>query len=316
MSRLIMMVGLPGSGKSTIAQQNYPEAVYISSDAIREEMFGNANEQKNPSEVFREMLIRTHEALNDGMDVVYDATNLEWRKRRALVTEVKKMHYGIVCECVIVLCSITECKRRQLSRDRKVPDHVIDRMARQFHVPYYNEGWDSIILCENGPMQDIDKEHTRLRETMHDNPHHSTGNIGAHCTAAYAAMQELIGDLPEEDPQVVLFKKIMLEAAYQHDIGKRKTKVFHDAKGNPTDEAHYYGHENIGAYLWLTGDKRNEWDGYAFLVIAVLIQLHMKPYSFPNRSEAELTTWCKRAGFTEEFAQWIWLLHRADEGAH
>lgn len=37
-------------------------------------------------------------------------------------------------------------------------------------------------------------------------------------------------------------------AARFHDVCKYKCKVFHNAKGEPTEEAHYYNHENVSAY--------------------------------------------------------------------
>ena len=95
MSKFIMMVGLPGSGKSTVADKYYPNAVWVSSDAIREELWGDASDQRNPEVVFEEMERRTLEALNDYHDVVYDATNLHSRTRKKLVTSIKRQVPGV-----------------------------------------------------------------------------------------------------------------------------------------------------------------------------------------------------------------------------
>lgn len=319
MNRFIMLVGLPGSGKTTVAKELLPNAVILSSDDIRAELWGDAEDQQNPGAVFGEMNTRTFEALSDNMDVVYDATNLSSRTRRALVTQIKQ-RYGdeVTCLCVMVMCPIKECKRRQTGRDRVVPDEVIDRMARQFQVPYFNEGWDAIYMHNSGGEQDIEREHQRLLETSHDNPHHKTGSIGAHCTRALAAMTELVvqGSEPTTTTDIEGVQDLLKEAAYQHDVGKRKTKVFHDVKGNPTDIAHYYCHENVGAYLWLTGNMHEMWDDWSFLTIGLLIQLHMMPYAFPNRSKEELVNWCSKRGYDPWIADWVWLVHEADQKAH
>ena len=313
MTEFILLVGLPGSGKSYVAKHHYPNCTHISSDAIRGELWGDENDQRDPTIVFNEMKRRTKEALARGESVVYDATNLNSRKRSALVHEIKNKFPNVECHCMLILCSIKECKRRQGQRDRNVPDEVIDRMVRQFEVPYYNEGWNRIYLINNGPKQNIDKEHSRLLSTAHDNPHHSTGSIDSHCTMTFAHLDEAIrsGDI-----LTVLNKRILLEAAYQHDVGKRKTKTFVNTKGETTEIAHYYGHENVGAYLWLTGDKRGEWDELAFLTIGLLIQLHMMPYHTNDKSKEEFVKWCDKGGYEPWVAEWVWLIHKTDMEAH
>lgn len=314
MSKFIMLVGLPGSGKTYITENYFSRARHISSDAIREEMWGDASDQRNGDKVFREMDKRTCSALEAGEDVVYDATNMNSRKRKAVVSMVKNVAPSAECICVLVMCSIKECKRRQNDRDCKVPEEVIDRMARSFQVPFYNEGWDHIKIYQNGPKQDIDKEHSRLMVTAHDNPHHTTESLGMHCTRALSAMRSILAESQEEPGDIG--EHILCEVAYQHDLGKRKCKVFHDTKGNPTEIAHYYGHENLGAYLWLSGDKAGEWNEYCFLLIGLLIQLHMMPYAFPNKSKEELEAWCAKRGYTRSIAEWVWKVHLADGRAH
>ena len=52
---LYIMCGLSGSGKSTIATQianENPNTVIVSSDAIREELTGNENDQSKNEDVF------------------------------------------------------------------------------------------------------------------------------------------------------------------------------------------------------------------------------------------------------------------------
>ena len=61
-----MLIGLPGSGKSTIAQKikdevislNKVEVEIVSSDAIRKELYGNEEIQGDPQKVFTLMKIK------------------------------------------------------------------------------------------------------------------------------------------------------------------------------------------------------------------------------------------------------------------
>ena len=320
MSNFVMLVGLPGCGKSTVANQflsTHNEYVWLSSDRLREELWGDEEDQQNPGEVFNAMNNRAVAALNEGYSVIYDATNLNSKKRKATLAEiirrVNPAKSDFTATCYVVTCSITECKQRQNLRSRKVPDEVIDRMARQFQTPNYGEGWDKIFIIPNGKNQDLDKEMARLRETPHDNPHHSTGSIAEHCVRALSNIKELATAEHLPEPYI----KLLEDAAYYHDIGKRKTKVFHDKEGNPTDIAHYYGHDNMSAYLWLSGDKWQEkWNDKCTIEIANLIQWHMITYFLTDKSKEGLVAWCEKKGFSHLFARGLWVLHEADRRAH
>lgn len=56
MSKMYMMIGLPASGKSTIAKEiaKSEDAIIVSSDEIRKE-FGDINDQSKNTKVFEEV---------------------------------------------------------------------------------------------------------------------------------------------------------------------------------------------------------------------------------------------------------------------
>ena len=80
---LYIMIGLPGSGKDTIAKQiqavDRLKNVVLSSDNIRMELFGWEDQSKN-GRVFEEMNKRCKEYLYKGFNVIYNATNLSKKK--------------------------------------------------------------------------------------------------------------------------------------------------------------------------------------------------------------------------------------------
>lgn len=319
MAIFTMLIGLPGSDKSTYAKEYIKTrsgTVVISSDDIRQELWGDANDQQNPSQVFDEMFIRTVSAMKKGTNVVYDATNLTAKTRKATLTRLRQaLNQDFIAVADVIVCSISECKRRQGERDREVPDEVIDRMVRQFQTPWYNEGWDTINVINCGKMQNIDREHQRMLGESHDNHHHSR-SLEMHCVECEGKMKDMLRD------HIHLSKytqEMLIEAAYHHDIGKHKTKDFMDSRGNPSDEAHYYSHENVGAYLWLSGDKMMAWSRESFLFIAVLIQWHMQPYFLRDKDgdyTAKFKEWCDKKGFDNMFYESICLIHEADRAAH
>lgn len=318
MNHLILYIGLPGSGKTTHAEETARllredgrNVRLLSSDAIREEIYGDANIVGNAGEVFGLMENRlfAHFTNDPNSVAIYDATNLTVKGRKGLLDRIRRK---FVCyfECRFVACRLSECKRRQFSRDRKVPEAVIERMVRQFQAPFYNEGWDEITIVEGGRLYDLAEEHLNCWETSHDNPHHEL-TIGAHMATARREAMTLVDELG--------YGSAAIDAAYHHDIGKPHVKAFTNAKGEPTTDAHYYSHENVSAYMYLSSQHDHEFDSVKILTGA-LIQWHMIPYFITPRGEEatkeKLEEWCAKHGFTEEFAEQLWLVHQADAFAH
>ena len=98
MPKFIMLVGLPAAGKDTWAREyikKHPNTVIHSSDDIREELYGDASCQNNPEKVFEIMAARTIKSLQEGKDVIYNATNLKYKKRK----EENKCYLLLLCIC-------------------------------------------------------------------------------------------------------------------------------------------------------------------------------------------------------------------------
>ena len=256
---LILLVGIPGSGKTTYAKQyvdKEPMVVHLSSDSIRKELYGDESIQGNPSEVFSLMQQRAVGALNDGMDVLYDATNVT-RKDRSSIIGICPRFAKI--ECHIIWAPIEECIIHDANRDRTVGKEVIDRMLKRFQAPYYDEGIDEIKVIKPKDFDEVRYIATCMNNMKipHDNPHH-TLSVYDHCIEA----SHIIGDV-SHDP---------LYAAAIHDVGKPYVKSFTDSKGNPCEVAHYYQHQCVGA--WLSYGL----DVIAIPKIAWLISTHMDPF--------------------------------------
>jgi predicted kinase len=144
MIKLIVLCGLPGSGKSTWASKHTSQdTLLFSSDDIREELWGDAAIQDNPKRVFELLYSRAKYAMKNGFSAIIDSTNLKAKDRKNLLKELKP--YAERCEIRIFATSLEECILRQEKRARKVPAEVIERMTRGKQEPSIEEGWDIIV---------------------------------------------------------------------------------------------------------------------------------------------------------------------------
>lgn len=304
----IMMVGVPGAGKSTKIQDfiKMYDAKAFASDAIRAELYGDESIQGDPKEVFRVLEERLFEALAAGENVIYDATNIRWKNRKAFVDKVRKT-CDARCYLAIMATAPDACKSRNAGRERQVPVGVIDRMIKNFEVPVPAEGWDGINIYRS----DFDAVDYFIKNCKvgQQNSHHRF-TIFEHCFKAYD-YYVMHSDTPDF---------ALNNAALFHDIGKPAAKTFIKKDGTLDTEAHYYGHDNVGGYLSLCHDY--EKDEKKQLEIAQLIQYHMMPYFAPKEyTEEQKKEWLYRTmvekrGFSPEFVAKLELLHEADLVAH
>lgn len=146
-TNFVVMCGLPGSGKSTIAKtlSNY---VIISTDTIRAEFYGDESIQGDGAKVFMTAYKRIVENLRNQKNVVFDATNLHPKGRKALLKFVKSK-VDVNCIVFAVEVDFQECLRRNAKRDRVVPEDVMHRMNRTYLYPTEKEGWDLIRIIQN-----------------------------------------------------------------------------------------------------------------------------------------------------------------------
>lgn len=302
MSRLIMLCGLPASGKSHYAKQLSKEynAIIISSDELRIELFNDVNVQDRNNEVFNELKKRVKKALLENISVIIDSTNINYKRRKAFLDELKT--YPIHKLCVFMATPYEECLRQNSLRERQIPEYVIKRMYKSIYIPQAYEGWDSIEIKWNmGDIvfsgQELFKD---LKQINQDNPHHTLA-IGEHCTKCAKVVMET-----QEDYSLGV-------AGLFHDIGKKFTKTFKNRKGETTDIAHYYQHHLVSAYLSLFYLKvESGISDEGILEIANYIQWHMQPFFID--SEKSKNRFINLVG--QDFYDKLIILHEADVKAH
>ena len=123
--KFYMLCGLPASGKSHYAldlqrimsNETNEKTVIVSSDNIRKELYGDENIQGNPEEVFNLVHERILQSLNNGVNVIYDATNL---KRKYMLEILNKLPKFVKTECHITWKPIYQCIKDDSNRKRSV----------------------------------------------------------------------------------------------------------------------------------------------------------------------------------------------------
>jgi predicted kinase len=291
---LYMTIGLPGAGKDYYVKHLLDSCIHIASDDIRAEVFGDVNDQTHNSEVFQIMFKRTVEALKSGKDVVYNATNLSRKRRMAFLRSIA--HVKDVRKVALVFNTPYEvCLERNAKRDRHVPEGVIFDMLKRFDLPDVAEGFDEVAYVGEPDTSEklYEKFVQPILELSHDNPHHDY-SVGRHMNEAYQKAYTLTTDAS------------VLEAAAYHDIGKAMTKAFYDARGNKTEIAHFYNHENVGSYLYISHVNMQDVQH----ITALLIAHHMDHY----KGEAYVKKMAELYG--EEFMEKLEQVHKCDEAAH
>ena len=146
----MLMVGAPGCGKSMLAEQLKDEFgfIVVSSDAIREELYGDAAIQADNARVFSIAHEQARTALDYGYSVVFDATSAwAWSRQKAL-----DAISGIPClkVCVRFDTPLSECLANNHKRDRVVPPDIVQKIynSAKRNEPSTDEGFDVVVAPE------------------------------------------------------------------------------------------------------------------------------------------------------------------------
>lgn len=310
---LFMMVGLPGSGKSTYAEHIITpngKPIIHSSDKLREELYGDVDSQEHNGELFVELHRRIKNDLKNGKDVVYDATNISKKRRMAFLRELNNIQCHRIC--ITIMTPYDMCLEYNRARQRVVPDEVINRMIKNWNPPDYTEGFENIILVFN--VSDKELYSTKWKLTtlfcgdcginnfQQENSHH-TLTLGEHCRKAADYIIE------HDENNFVL-----QVAALLHDEGKIMTKSRLNSKGEDDGNCHYYQHHCVGAYDSMFYTKALGLNDDNVIYISNLIYYHMHPYMAWQQSKSVERR--HRIQMGDKMYEDILLLHEADVNAH
>jgi len=121
MKRLIILVGCPGSGKSTRAKSIYKDYTYINQD----------------SQGKKEHFNKFKEAILSGNNVIVDRMNFNKQQRQKYIKFARDNNYNVKIE--VLQTPIEECKRRIALRENHETIKTEEDMnnATSFFVKHY-----------------------------------------------------------------------------------------------------------------------------------------------------------------------------------
>lgn len=134
MKKLVIMAGLPGSGKSFVRSKKYADMIVVDCDEIKKTLPGY--DPKNPGLVHEESKVKEQERiyfnLSQGVDFVYDTTATNWARIIKLIQDAKAVGYQV--ELCYVKVSLQTALHRNANRERVVPEYLINQKFAELPV--------------------------------------------------------------------------------------------------------------------------------------------------------------------------------------
>ena len=163
MASVIILIGVPASGKSSLAEQmlrasnqtadqnsrqiTQGQTRIISPDRIRASLYGSVAMQGDWAEIWAQVHQEFTNAAKSQQSVIYDATNYKREYRKDVIALAKE--YGFKPITGIWLdVPLWVCLSRNDLRDRVVPEDIVIEMYRSlaYSPPTLNEGFDRILF--------------------------------------------------------------------------------------------------------------------------------------------------------------------------
>ena len=152
MANIIMMCGIPGSGKSTYVENHRGEHdLHVSRDLIRFSMLGEEKEYFGKEKLVFDTFVKTiNNALKiDSIENIWvDATHINPPSRYKLLRRIHKQYKSL--KIIVMDIPLSVCIDRNNYREgrARVPESASNGMYKNFRMPTFEEGYNEIITVD------------------------------------------------------------------------------------------------------------------------------------------------------------------------
>ena len=139
---VILMSGLPGSGKDTWLARNRPDLPVVSLDGVR--LLLDVDATENQGEVIQQARERCRDYLRAGQDFAFNATNTMRQTRKQWIDLFAS--YRARIELVYLEPPLATLLDQNSERPKRVPRKVIERLTERLEPPTWTEAHSLVLI--------------------------------------------------------------------------------------------------------------------------------------------------------------------------
>ena len=140
---IILLCGLPGTGKDTFIKENYPDLEVISLDDVRDTL--NIDPSENQNEVYEYAKNKAKDLLRNKKEFIWNATNLTNLVRNKQLNLFHNYKFSV--KIIFLETSLDENLKRNKNRVKQVPEKVIYKLLSNINIPEGFEAEDVEWIC-------------------------------------------------------------------------------------------------------------------------------------------------------------------------